>query len=860
MSWVKKVIGDTVMSVVDDTSHSHDGGRYTGRLVEGRRDGWGVCRWPDGNTYDGEWSHGARQGRGVHVWPDGGTYDGEWHKNLCDGWGTRAHAGAGWRYEGLMRSDQWKVGTWHSPDGVDVQHGTWAWNETKKANEMQGWGVQRRRNGSADEMETVYEGQWEGGKWHGWGTWRSPSHSGDMFHGQFDHGKMSGYGRMLFGGKSEGVGGSYVGEWKDDMFHGRGVRTWDDGTKYKGEWVYGNEHGSGTKTWARDGTSFEGVWDTGAIVCGTKRWPNGDEFAGTFTVDGVGEGKAIFKKNNLEEFHQFEGTLKNNVFQATVGISCQMGAGDLQMADKVRKLETTINSLKQELLEVKRKLAKQTECGFEHTLKHIQRGVWVKSIAPNKRYKETQRSTPEEEWGGCVMRPISVTLERHNIADSKLICSLCPLEKVVKMEIETKFAVDESQQVVSFPTTGEHSGWRAGISPSLAPFLSMFPLEAVPEIKVTLTPVMDIPESDLAFMCSLGSGSYGTVSKCTHIPSKRIVAAKTLHDVLVMEDSKVEKFMLEAEIVSGLRHPNIVKCIGTTITTSRRLHMIVSELMCCSLRQLLQTKQLSFKEVTSIALNVSQGMDSLHRLNYMHRDLSSNNVLFDSDGTPKICDFGVSRAMDPHGTQRNNDMTKDPGTLLYMSPQMFTTHYSIEGDMWSFGILMTEMMNGGIVQPKLWSLPLNKYPTFMAEQKRMLLKPEIEEVNRLCYESSETIVANCLSRRSDSLDAVNTLTHSCDSPMRQDGTAIPKTAADLMYSVVESCLSILERDRFPFTVIVKLLFSVCTCVAIASQTSTEAPVTDDQVKDSISDWLFSLSTSVHLVSPAPPCTIGTGEI
>ncbi|KAH3762788.1 hypothetical protein Pelo_5367 [Pelomyxa schiedti] len=72
---------------------------------------------------------------------------------------------------------------------------------------------------------TVYEGEWDRGKWHGVGTWVSPDGSGDIYHGQFDHGKKCGTGSILFGAG----GGSYVGEWKDDVFHGWGVRLWANG-------------------------------------------------------------------------------------------------------------------------------------------------------------------------------------------------------------------------------------------------------------------------------------------------------------------------------------------------------------------------------------------------------------------------------------------------------------------------------------------------------------------------------------------------------------------------------------------------------------------------------------------------------
>ncbi|KAH3732254.1 2-isopropylmalate synthase [Pelomyxa schiedti] len=250
-----------------DTSALSGGATYTGRVVAGKRDGRANCKWPDGHSYDGVWLNGAMNGRGLLKWPNGGTWEGEWLNGKKDGWGVAHRADGRW-YEGLYRDNHWKRGTWHDNNGVDVRDGEWVWNATANGYDMQGWGVQRRmttKGGSTVKMVvTVYEGEWDSDKWHGVGTWISPDGSGDIYHGQFYHGMKCGTGSILFGGGNnsnpEGSGGgSYVGEWKDDVFHGRGVRLWANGDRYDGQWVQGKEHGEGTKTWSRDGSSFTGL-------------------------------------------------------------------------------------------------------------------------------------------------------------------------------------------------------------------------------------------------------------------------------------------------------------------------------------------------------------------------------------------------------------------------------------------------------------------------------------------------------------------------------------------------------------------------------------------------------------------------
>ncbi|KAH3742791.1 Dual specificity mitogen-activated protein kinase kinase 6 [Pelomyxa schiedti] len=786
---------EAVQSVVDDSgSAGPDRESYTGRLVGGLRDGRGACAWK------------ATAASSPML------YDGEWREDKRDGWGTwRSGVGAGASspcFEGLWRDDSWSRGTWRQ-DGVDEWHGDWVCNSEKQAYEMQGWGVQRRKKAGGERgggdcgtaaMVTVYEGEWSGNKWHGRGTWISPA-NGDMYHGQFVQGRRCGTGRMLFGaGGDTGGGGSYVGGWEDDKFHGRGVRIWENGDRYEGDWVMGKENGAGKKVWACSGTLFEGSWEMGAIKSGTIRWVNGDEFSGTFTDRGVGQGTAAFRSSGT----RIEGTLTNGVFQGReIGISQQMGcSGDQQI---VGKLKEQIHSL-------------------EHTLQHIQRGVWTNTVPQERDGLRSHKGTPATQ---CAMKKLSITLESHNITFHDSVCSLCPLDKVVKMEVQKRFGLDENHQTVSASLTG-NSGQNVELEGTS---LSLLPVGVAIEAKVSLRPVMTIRDTDLQVTGHLGGGSYGTVERCIHTPSKREVAVKKIHEII--REPYVEKFMREAEIVSGLRNPNIVRCIGTAITGSGHL-MIVSEVLCCSLRQLLEKKQLMFNEAVAVALNVSKGMDSLHRQKIMHRDLSSNNILFDSNGTPKICDFGVSCEM---SQQVLGTSTKGPGTAVYMSPQMFTEHYSIKGDMWSFGILMTEILNGGLVDSTFAALPLHQQAKFMTDQKTLLPQPDVDEVKRLCGESTEQEIAPCLSRRKASLEVVEGLMHSTiDSQLR--------TAADLMLLVVQSCLSILEENRVPFTVIVKFLFGCCT--AITSTTGVQ--VTDDQVNDCITQWLSALIPSIHLAS------------
>ncbi|KAH3766584.1 TKL/DRK protein kinase [Pelomyxa schiedti] len=334
---------------------------------------------------------------------------------------------------------------------------------------------------------------------------------------------------------------------------------------------------------------------------------------------------------------------------------------------------------------------------------------------------------------------------------------------------------------------------------------------------------MTIPEKDLKVVSTLGVGSYGTVFKCTLLHNNdtaaassssstssettmtttTFVAVKSLHESIKSEFN-ITRFQQEALISLSLRHPNIVRCLGTCITSTGSL-WIVSELMEMSLRQLLHHKSLTFVEVVAISSGIAKGMTALHMRNIMHRDLTSNNVLLDSCGTPKIADFGVSRA------SVGNTLTNGAGTPIYLPPQMHTRHYGIQGDMWEFAVLLSELLQGAIPEVTL-PKSTDKISEFMRLQRSSLSSPEIAEVNRLCDDVGDIPVAECLSRRIAIISALR-------SDPKMNNNNVHRACVGLFSLVVESCLSILETDRPSFPAIEKIMM---TCAELIFTTTTSS--------------------------------------
>ena len=103
----------------------------------------------------------------------------------------------------------------------------------------------------------IYLGEWKNDKWHGQGTYIY--FNGDKYIGEYKNNKKNGKGTYTYGLNSEWAGDKYIGECKDGKKHGQGTYTWISENKYVGEFKDGNMHGQGTYTFA-NGKIKEGIW------------------------------------------------------------------------------------------------------------------------------------------------------------------------------------------------------------------------------------------------------------------------------------------------------------------------------------------------------------------------------------------------------------------------------------------------------------------------------------------------------------------------------------------------------------------------------------------------------------------------
>jgi eukaryotic-like serine/threonine-protein kinase len=162
----------------------------------------------------------------------------------------------------------------------------------------------------------------------------------------------------------------------------------------------------------------------------------------------------------------------------------------------------------------------------------------------------------------------------------------------------------------------------------------------------------------------------------------RTVAIKRLHPHFAKDPNFVSMFVDEARLVSRISHPNVIPTLDV-VSTQGEVFLVMDYVHGESLSKLLsavraQKTRVSPHIVSAIMSGVLRGLHAAHEathpkrgaLNIVHRDISPQNVLVGVDGSPRVLDFGVAKALD-----RLQEMTREgqlKGKLAYMAPEQFS--------------------------------------------------------------------------------------------------------------------------------------------------------------------------------------------
>jgi eukaryotic-like serine/threonine-protein kinase len=209
---------------------------------------------------------------------------------------------------------------------------------------------------------------------------------------------------------------------------------------------------------------------------------------------------------------------------------------------------------------------------------------------------------------------------------------------------------------------------------------------------------------------TLGAGGMGEVYRATDTKLKRQVAIKILPPSLAADRDRLARFQREAEVLASLNHLNIAAIFG--LEESGGAIALVMELVEGEdLSQRLARGAIPLDEALPIARQIAEALEAAHEQNIIHRDLKPANIKVRPDGTVKVLDFGLAKALDPAGASSasagalaNSPTLTSPamtamgmilGTAAYMSPEQARGRpVDKRADIWAFGVVLYEMLTG----------------------------------------------------------------------------------------------------------------------------------------------------------------------
>jgi Tol biopolymer transport system component len=203
----------------------------------------------------------------------------------------------------------------------------------------------------------------------------------------------------------------------------------------------------------------------------------------------------------------------------------------------------------------------------------------------------------------------------------------------------------------------------------------------------------------------LGVGGMGEVYRSRDSKLGREVALKVLPSSVAVDADRLGRFSREAKLLAALNHPNIAAIYG--LEDSGATHALVMELVEGStLADRIQSGPIPIDEALPIAKQICEALEYAHERSIVHRDLKPANVKVTPEGTVKVLDFGLAKALENEVTAA--DIGSSPtmtrmatqagmilGTAAYMSPEQARGKPADRrADIWAFGCVLYEMLTG----------------------------------------------------------------------------------------------------------------------------------------------------------------------
>lgn len=231
----------------------------------------------------------------------------------------------------------------------------------------------------------------------------------------------------------------------------------------------------------------------------------------------------------------------------------------------------------------------------------------------------------------------------------------------------------------------------------------------------------------------LGTGGHGIVYKAWDLQLHRFVAIKSAKKFREIPEQKKLELLEEARKIGNLKHIGILPLYDLIEINSNFL--LISEFVEeGDLTNAINTKNLTLVQKITILHKIALALHHAHENGIIHRDLKSSNILLADDFQPKICDFG--NAFDQNDIYPESKI----GSIHYSSPeQILGSTPNISSDIWSFGIILFQLMTG--------KLPFNAdSPEELFRQITHEAAPSIRLTNPKTPKKLDLILHSCLQK------------------------------------------------------------------------------------------------------------------
>ena len=208
-------------------------------------------------------------------------------------------------------------------------------------------------------------------------------------------------------------------------------------------------------------------------------------------------------------------------------------------------------------------------------------------------------------------------------------------------------------------------------------------------------------------LAAIGAGGMGEVYKARDTKLDRDVALKILPDAFVNDPERLARFEREAKVLASLNHPNIAQIYGLEEGGDSPA-LVLEYVPGPTLQDRIAKGPIPLDEALPIARQIAEALEAAHEQGIIHRDLKPANVKVKDDGTVKVLDFGLAKALGPElsDTEAANSPTMTMtaaatkmgvimGTAAYMSPEQAAgKQVDRSADVWAFGVVLFEMLSG----------------------------------------------------------------------------------------------------------------------------------------------------------------------